>query len=592
MSMSEDIERKIDEIRATKELAGNRANMLESVFSAIPDLLYILDEEMRIVDFEVGVKSDLRLRDESSIRQKIQDVLPTRIGYKYEKNIEQCSLTGELVTFEYELHSGQATIYHEARIAKVASLNRFIVVVRDITTRKLNEDFIERQAYYDSLSGLPNRYLAMDRLDKAIERSKRNSKSCIVVFLDLDDFKTINDTQGHDIGDLVIAETSKKLSSLVRESDTVARLGGDEFLLILESLENVEGISNLLDKLIAEVGKPIFVSDTEIHYSISGGIAIYPSDAEDSKTLMRKADIAMYHSKAKGKNQYTFFSESMNKLIERRAQVERAMVGALEREEFSVLYQPQFDLMGESLIGAEALIRWQSPTLGGVSPAEFIPIAEHNGLIEKIGKFVLKEAIKTAKLFTASLSGELKVAINLSPRQLRDKDLVSFIVEQLKWYELPGTCLELEITEGVLLSNITNVQEVLGEVRKYGISISMDDFGTGYSSLHYLQEYPFDLVKIDRDFIEKIDTSARSRELVRAIVSMSHQLNIPVLAEGVETNEQLRQLTVFGCDYIQGYFMGPAVSSEEFVETWGNDRLIQEKLVWNRSSLKSGLGKN
>lgn len=576
--MSEHVESLIEQTQMAQSEVDRGAQLLNSLFTAIPDLFFILNNELTILEYRAGSEQHLYAPPEVFLNKKMNEVLPEKVGKLFVEKANQCLASGELVTFEYELSIGKNTEIFEARLAKIPKTNTLITIARDITARKRNEDFVQRQAFYDALTELPNRYLAMDRLNQAILNSKRNNDQTSVVFIDLDDFKKINDTLGHDVGDAILVETANRLRSLLRETDTVARLGGDEFILILEQTHSSKSLSTLMSKIIANISQPYIHENRELLFSVSVGLAIYPIDGEDSKTLLRKADMAMYHSKGHGKNQFTFFTESMNKSMTRRVEIENQMSSALDKGEIFLHFQPQFDLKNSTLIGAEALLRWNNPILGNISPGEFIPIAEQNGMIEEIGRVVIKDSISQIRRFHKHLNSSLRIAINLSPRQTRDNTLLDYLDEQISIHQISGDRIEFEITEGVLLSKDSNVSKILNGFQDRNIALSMDDFGTGYSSLHYLQEYPFDMVKIDRSFIKKMQTSKQSFELVRAIISMAHHLKLKVLAEGVESADQLNQLKIFGCDYIQGYYMGPATSADDFIKKWSDVDHISELL--------------
>jgi len=409
------------------------------------------------------------------------------------------------------------------------------------------------QAHYDALTNLPNRALALDRLSQLINEAHRHGDNIGLLFLDLDDFKKVNDTLGHEVGDKLLISVANRLRDAVRASDTVARLGGDEFIVLLGELHAPGDAGMVAENLLACFHDAFEHDGREFLFTVSIGIAVYPDDGDFPSTLLRNADSAMYHSKHQGRNTYSYYTDTMNLEVARRLQVEGCMHGALERGEFSVYYQPKLDIGDCSIVGFEALLRWHCPELGEVSPYEFIPIAEHNGAISELGRFVLSEALATTADWQAKFQVRLRIAVNLSPRQFRDPSLVEHIATLLERHGIHSDCLELEITEGVLMSGSPMVEQMLGELKQLGVRIAMDDFGTGYSSLSYLRKYPFDIIKIDREFIDDLTSNPADQQLTRAAIAMAHGLGLKVVAEGVETQEQLTHLATSRCDLAQGY---------------------------------------
>ncbi|MEJ2465960.1 MAG: EAL domain-containing protein [Candidatus Thiodiazotropha sp.] len=404
---------------------------------------------------------------------------------------------------------------------------------QDITERRMQDEHILRQAHYDSLTELPNRFLALDRLSQLINESYRNSERVAVLFLDLDDFKKINDTLGHDNAQPV-AET------LLNNFTKAFRIDGRDLIL-----------------------------------TASIGIAIYPDDGDNISELLRNADSAMYHSKEQGRNAYSYFTDEMNQGVSKRLLLEEQMHGALNRGEFRLCYQPKVELSSGEIIGAEALLRWHNPVLGEVPPMDFIPIAEQSGLIVPIGKFVLGEALEMAADCRGKFNDSFTMAVNLSPRQFRDPNLVGYIEKTSRSCEISASALELEITEGVLMNGHAYIDDALAALNDLGVNIAMDDFGTGYSSLSYLRSYPFDVLKIDREFVNDIIDDPADRELVNAAIAMAHGLGLKVVAEGVETEDQLKHLTAQGCEYGQGYLFSKPLSAEELTVLLGEGSVIR-----------------
>ena len=433
----------------------------------------------------------------------------------------------------------------------------------DITDKKASEEKIIHQAHYDSLTDLPNRFLSLDRLTQMLSESKRNQDKVAVLFIDLDDFKKVNDSLGHEVGDNLLIESAKRLNSLVREEDTVGRLGGDEFILLLRNINNSKDVQPIAETLLNKFRQPFYIDNREMILTTSVGIALYPDDADSASELLRNADTAMYQAKALGRNNYSYFTESMNLDVSRRLLVEEQIRSALERNEFTVHYQIQLDMKTKAIIGAESLLRWNNKVLGNVSPEEFIPIAEQTGLIVSLGKFVLEQALITINQWRERSDTNFRMAVNLSPRQFRDPNLVNFIKQALISANVDAMNVELEITEGVLMSGHSYIDDSLNELSQLGVVLSMDDFGTGYSSLSYLRTYPFNVLKIDRCFVSGITEDNADKELVNATIAMSHALGLKVVAEGVETIEQFNLLVELNCDYAQGYLLSKPLPKEE-----------------------------
>jgi len=440
---------------------------------------------------------------------------------------------------------------------------RIIGTHADISVQKKYQEKILHQAHFDSLTYLPNRFLSLDRLNHACKEARRNQELVILLFLDLDDFKKVNDSLGHDIGDLLLIEAANRLRHVVRAVDTVGRLGGDEFIIILSGLNNAKEAHPIVENLLNQFRKMFILKKREIMLTASVGIAIYPNDATNPSELLRNADSAMYDAKAHGRNTYAYYTSFMNQCAQRRLTIEEQLNGALKRNEFSVFYQPKVDINTSKIMGAEALLRWNNPALGQVSPDEFITIAEQTGHIIALGKFVLQQALAKTAYWQRHFNKDFQIAINLSPRQFRDPQLVPFIKECLLLHHISPDNLELEITEGVLLSGHNYVEQVLTGLNHHGIKMAMDDFGTGYSSLSYLRAYPFDVLKIDRSFINEITETDKTRSLINAIISMSHALGLKVVAEGIETEAQLQQLKQLNCDFAQGYLLSKPLSTDD-----------------------------
>ena len=434
-----------------------------------------------------------------------------------------------------------------------------VVAVRDIRERRTAEAKIRHMAHHDSLTGLPNRSLFHDRLAQAVAFARRNSVAVTVLCLDLDRFKTVNDLTGHSGGDMLLKQVAERLRGSVRDHDTVARLSGDEFAIIQLGAAAVDAASVLAERLVKAIAQPFDLDGQQMVIGTSIGIAIYPGDAESGEDLVRAADTALYRAKGAGRATYRFFESDMDARLQERRVMERDLRHALAAGQFELHYQPLVGCNTDDVVGFEALIRWRHPERGMISPVEFIPLAEECGLIMPIGEWVMRTACAEA----ASWQNDQRIAVNLSPVQFRHADLARQILSILKDTGLAASRLELEITEGVLIEDTERTLATLGALKDAGISVSLDDFGTGYSSLSYLQRFPFDKIKIDRSFIWEMERSADSMAIVRSVIALGRSLRITVIAEGVETPEQLALLQSENCDQVQGFLLGRPLSAKE-----------------------------
>ena len=451
-------------------------------------------------------------------------------------------------------------------LAEDGSTKHFLGIKEDITLRKQQNDKILHQARYDLLTELPNRLLSLSRLEQMIARGKRTELVTAVLFIDLDDFKKVNDTLGHETGDKVLVEAAARLCEGLRAEDTVGRFGGDEFIVLLGDLKQASDASAVASDILKRLEAPFLIEDNNLLLTASIGIAAHPQDGSRVGDLLRKADAAMYHAKNQGRADYAFYTPQLNLDVQRRVTVERHMAGALERGEFSLCYQPQVDLESNELTSLEVLLRWHSPVLGEVLPDEFIPIAEHNGMIVALGRFVMNESLPQVAQWRHLLPSSFRLAVNLSPRQFRDRQLAGHISHALASNGMSPDNLELEITEGVLMLKNADIDGVLKDLLGRGISLAMDDFGTGYSSLSYLRAYPFHTLKIDRGFTRDVIDDEADRALVVAIIAMAHSLGLKVVAEGVETRAQHQLLKQIGCDLGQGYFYSKPLPADQLNE--------------------------
>ncbi|RBA23983.1 putative bifunctional diguanylate cyclase/phosphodiesterase [Herminiimonas fonticola] len=437
--------------------------------------------------------------------------------------------------------------------------------VEAITERKLHEAEIQFQATHDALTGLPNRTLLYDRMQQAVLHSERYSNITAIAFLDLDQFKFINDSLGHQVGDELLKITAQRLTSCLRESDTVARQGGDEFVLLLTSQPDEESITQTMQRVLHEVSQPWMANDLEFRITCSIGVTLCPDDGRDVETLLKNADSAMYKAKELGRNNFQYFAAEMNDTVTDRLALLNRLRQAIPNNEFVLHYQPKVDLGSGKIIGSEALIRWNSPE-GTVSPANFIPLAEETGLIIQIGEWVLRTACRQNRTWQLAGHPPIPVSVNLSPRQLARGDIVELVERILAETGMEAKYLELEITESVMATDVEKSFSLLTRLRALGVKISLDDFGTGYSSLSYLKRFPVDTLKIDQSFVRDIATNPDSAAIIKAIISLGHNLNLTVLAEGIETEEHFQFLLKNGCNEGQGYLMSKPVSNHAFIK--------------------------
>jgi diguanylate cyclase (GGDEF)-like protein/PAS domain S-box-containing protein len=436
---------------------------------------------------------------------------------------------------------------------------------RDITKQKQAEELLNYLANYDPLTKLPNRNLLYDRLGQSLSRAQWHKRFVATLFLDLDRFKVINDTLGHNHGDLLIKSVSERLTGCVRNGDTVARLGGDEFVIVLEDVAQAQDISIVAQKIVDSFSRSFSVEGVEFFITASIGISIYPHDATDPDALLKNADVAMYRAKERGRNNYQVYARDMNARILEHLALETDLRRALERDEFQLHFQPQVEIKTGKIVGMEALVRWNKPDTGLISPAKFIPLAEETGLIVPIGEWVLRAAAKQSKAWEDAGYPGLRTAVNLSARQFQNENLVEVVRKVLNETGLDPHRLELELTESILMQKEKNTIAVLNEINAMGVWLSIDDFGTGYSSLGYLKRFPISTLKIDQSFIRDITTNEDDKAIVTAIITLAHSLKLKVIAEAVETREQLELLRSLDCDEVQGYLFCrplPALEAE------------------------------
>jgi diguanylate cyclase (GGDEF)-like protein/PAS domain S-box-containing protein len=506
-----------------------------------------------------------------------------RMVHPDDREIVKCSITEALqgrkmasTDHRIILPDGSIRIVHQQAevISDETGVSRWMMgTVQDITERKQAEEQIRFLAYYDSLTSLPNRLLLKEHLNYTLKQAQRHDHMVAVLFLDLDRFKRINDTLSHSVGDSLLQGVAERLVQCVRKSDIIARhasdevtnlahFGGDEFTLLLPKIIHVEDAARVARRLLRTLSDPFMLDTHEVVITTSIGISVYPADGQDVDSLLKNADTAMYHAKDMGGNCYQFYSQSMNAKAFERLTLEHNLRKALENEEFLLYYQPQLDLHTDKIVGVEALIRWQHPEMGIISPAEFIPLAEETGLILPLGTWVLRTACAQSKVWQKVGLGSLRVGVNLSALQFRQQDLLETISQVLRDTGVDPQYLELELTESTIMRQAKETITTLQALKAMGIRIAIDDFGTGYSSLGYLKRFPIDTLKIDRSFVKDIPTNADDTAITTAIIAMAHTLKLSVVAEGVETTDQLAFLQTQHCDEIQGYLLSKPVPAK------------------------------
>jgi diguanylate cyclase (GGDEF)-like protein/PAS domain S-box-containing protein len=561
----------------------NRSEKLHRfIVNNSPDIIYILDEKGCFSFLNSKIEQLLGYDRNELIGHPItaiieeEDLEKAHYFFEQATRSEHSSRSIEIAIRPRE--AGHSKRFFELSIWPVdetSELNgaaqryRIYGTARDITDRMEAEAFINFQAYHDLLTRLPNRSLFKDRLSMALTQAARNNQRLAVMFIDLDRFKVINDSLGHTMGDRLLQAVSQRLLGCIRRGDTLSRFGGDEFTLLLPDSQSPLAASQVAEKILESVKEPFKLGEHDIYVGASIGIAIYPEGGTTMDALIKNADIAMYRVKNTGKDGYHVFSHDMTVSATQRLMLEQDMRRALENNEFEVYYQPQVDTLTERLVGLEALVRWNHPAMGQLAPAEFIPVAEDSRLIVELDRLTLSAACRQVGHYHRNGHPELKLSVNLSPLLLDRDNFVDHILDTLAREQFPTHLLELEITEGLLMNDRTDVVQKLTLLSNAGVRIAIDDFGTGYSSLSYLQKFPIDTLKIDRSFIHAIKTAEEEACIVNAIISMALGLKLRIVAEGVENAAQLSYLRSLGCHTVQGYLFGQAVPLDDLMKRLG-----------------------
>ena len=560
--------------RATRRRAENALRENERRFRSLiensSDIMTVVDVSGSITYQSSSVERILGLLPDDLIGTKLQEhVHPDDVEHVLQSLARPDEEGVQSFEFRFRERGGawrilEATVNHLLDNPDVAGI---VLNSRDITARKQDEATIRHLAYFDALTGLPNRMLFNDRLAQALAHSKRRgARGVALMFLDLDRFKTINDTLGHGAGDHLLRGAAQRLTSSLREEDTVARLGGDEFLFLFPEVDEAESAARIAQKILNLFGEPFAVQDHELHVTTSIGISIYPMDGAEPETLVRNADTALYRAKEQGGNRYQLYAPAMNEKISKRMRLESNFRRALERNELALHYQPLVQLDNGRIVGVEALIRWQSPELGSVSPAEFIPMAEDTGLIVPMTRWVLRTACAQMKEWQRDGIAPDTISANVSACQFNECNLAGIVSDALRSSGLDGSSLCVELTESVMVEDAEVTIDTLQQMKKFGIKFSIDDFGTGFSSLSYLKRLPIDTLKIDQSFVRNISNDADDAAIAMLIIGMAHDLGLSVVAEGVETEEQRAFLQSKRCDVIQGYLVSRPLPAPEMAK--------------------------
>jgi diguanylate cyclase (GGDEF)-like protein/PAS domain S-box-containing protein len=556
----------IERVRAQEAIEG-RERELRAVMDSVPAMICYADTGLRLAYANQRYADWVGWSREALLGRHVREIVGAETFALMEPHLQQV-LAGQEVRYERRERRRDGTprdfeVHYVPNFDARGAVCGYFVMLNDVTERKKDEEMLYFLANHDQLTRLPNRNLFNEHLQLAVAQAGRNHEKLATLFIDLDRFKKVNDTLGHETGDLLLQQVATRFRSALRESDLVARLGGDEYTVLMRPVREVQEVAACAQKLINVLAQPFEVNAHELYVTCSVGISMYPDDGKDAATLLKNADIAMYRAKDQGKNNYQFFSSEVNAASFEHLMLETSLRRALEREEFVLDFQPIVDLRTRRVTGMEALVRWRHPDLGLVPPVKFIPLAEETGLIVPIGQWVLEQACRQACALQRQGSPALHVAVNLSARQFRQKDLVRSVTEVLARTGLDPRNLELEVTESSVMENAGDAIRTLHELKAMGIHLSIDDFGTGYSSLSYLKRFPIDALKVDQSFVRDIITDQDDAAIASAIIAMGHSLRLTLIAEGVETEEQLAFLRERDCHKAQGYLFGRPMPAEQ-----------------------------
>ncbi|MDH3326551.1 MAG: EAL domain-containing protein [Gammaproteobacteria bacterium] len=553
----------------------------QSLINISPDAIVVFDNNMRVLNFNASAEKLFGYKSDEIIDRSIINTLISIDGEaRFTDFINSCKNEVTILShpFHQPLFSKHGDEILTAALLVVtgdADNVQYILNFQDKSSLVEAEDRLHFATYNDELTGLPNRHIAMQHIHQGIEDAKRNSRNLIVMNIGLDRFKHINDSLGHDSGDVLLVRIAARLKEGIRRGDLVSRISGDQFVVTLTDVDKKTNIDRLIRNFIDDFSQPFYISEHTLHVSVSIGIACYPDDTTSVDGLLRDCESAMFQAKQRGGTNFRYYSQDMREKSKERLYLENELRRAISRHELDVFYQPQVNLRTGKIVGVEALARWTHPKLGMVSPVQFIPVAEEIGLISEIGQWVMKRACADMTLMQKDRKEALRLSINLSAHQFMDDNLVQKIANVLNETGFPPENLELEITESLFMEDVDNVAETLNILSGQGIRVSMDDFGTGYSSLSYLKRFPINTIKVDRSFVKDIISDEDDALIVRATIQMAHSLSLDIVAEGVETEEQLRFLINQKCDKIQGFYFSRPLSFSALVSLMAENRQIE-----------------
>jgi diguanylate cyclase (GGDEF)-like protein len=571
----------IQKVRQGFIRGGNHIDDIDGMFNLYRRFAWVSFMRRAIQAWEAADHYMIQLDEAgSSLQREIESPSPS--AQKILAILARVSSINEILTpienqFVEALSEASRAAYEFLRAILFAATPALLVLgtvlsLRILQQRKREDDRVHHIAFHDDLTALPNRLNLTERLDQALGRHRRAEMTLAILYMNLDRFKVINDSLGHEAGDILLCLVADRLRAQLREGDSLARVGGDEFVVLIENYANSIAVSACAQRLVEQLSAPYLLDKKDCHVTVSIGISTFPADGSDSQTLLKTADVAMYRAKETGRNNYQYYLPSMNVHTVERLELESDLRHAVERGEFFLHYQPKVEIASGLITGVEALLRWKHPLRGLVPPLDFIPLAEETGLIVPIGEWVLATACARTKAWQGRGLPKLSVAVNLSARQFADTMLLAKLTRIIHDSGLDPSLLELEITESVVMSNGESAVGVLEKLKSIGVQIAIDDFGTGYSSLAYLKRFPIDILKVDRSFIRDIPTDSGDKKITRAIIAMAHSLRLKVVAEGVETAEQLEFLGSQSCDAVQGYFLYRPLQEEELADVLKRNR--------------------
>jgi diguanylate cyclase (GGDEF)-like protein/PAS domain S-box-containing protein len=577
ISAGERIEARVVELLTSEEGWRVERALFRAMIDQVPDYLFVKGTDSRFIVVNRAVAADLGLTPADLMGKIDFELHPPERARKFFADEQRVISTGEpmldIEEFVLDVSGGKKWL-STSKVPLRNEQNEIIGIVgiaRDITERKRAEDQIHFMAHHDALTGLPNRILLMDRLTQALLQAQRNGWRVTVIFIDLDHFKLINDSLGHSAGDTLLRIVAERMTGCVRATDTVVRLGGDEFIILL--IDQAAGASStlaILDKIRAAIAEPILMGGHLLHVTCSIGLATSPQDGTDAETLLMNADVAMYRAKEKGRDNFQLHTAEMNDAADERRGLQESLRTGLQRNEFALVYQPQVDLQSGRVFAVEALVRWNHPKLGVVTPEKFIPIAEESGLIVQLGDWVLREACRQNKAWQDAGLVPITISVNVSARQFREKGWVKRVTNALRESGLEAKYLELELTESLLMQDVTQAIATMRELQTIGVRFAIDDFGTGYSSLSALKSFPVARLKIDRSFVRNLPHDASDRSIATAVISLGQKLNMKVIAEGVESEDQASFLRDNNCDEIQGFLFSKPIESDAVAAMLGS----------------------